>query len=264
MRQKHCGIGIFHEQRKIQRLVLISKGKGDRNSPSAYRPLCMLNTAGKLLEKMLKARLLTAVQAAGDLADRQYGFRKGSSTVHAIQEIVETAKKTQEGNHYSRKIVLLATLDVRNAFNSVKWDNMINALEKFKTPEYLLRIMKSYLKDRVLIYDTVDGPKKKRITAGAAQGSILGPDLWNISYDDVLRIEMPDETYLSGYADDILAVIRARDTESAQNKLSMIMRRVSIWMENHGLALTMEKTELVVVTRKQILGMFDSLERIDS
>ena len=77
--------------------------------------------------------------------------------------------------------------------------------------------------------------------------------MWNISYEDVLRIdEMPDETYLSGYADDILVVITARDTESAQNKLSIIMRRVSIWMENHGLDLAMEKTELVVVTRKHI------------
>ena len=52
-------------------------------------------------------------------------------------------------------------MDVRNAFNSVKWDNMINALEKFETPEYILRIMKSYLKDRVLIYDTADGPQKR-------------------------------------------------------------------------------------------------------
>ena len=56
-----------------QRLVLISKSKGDQKFPGAYRPLCMLNTAGKLLEKLLKPRLAAAVQKAVDLITRQYG-----------------------------------------------------------------------------------------------------------------------------------------------------------------------------------------------
>ena len=42
---------------KTQRLVLISKGKGDIDSLSAYRPLCMLNRTGKLLEKLLKHKI---------------------------------------------------------------------------------------------------------------------------------------------------------------------------------------------------------------
>ena len=49
--------GTFPNRWKIQRLVLLSKEKGDPSSPSAYRPLCMLDTAGKLLEMLLKIRL---------------------------------------------------------------------------------------------------------------------------------------------------------------------------------------------------------------
>ncbi|XP_043063330.1 uncharacterized protein LOC122319742 [Drosophila ficusphila] len=44
--------GTFPDTWKVQRLVLISKGKGDPLTPSAYRPLCMLDTTGKLLEKI--------------------------------------------------------------------------------------------------------------------------------------------------------------------------------------------------------------------
>lgn len=40
---------------KIARLVLIGKGKGSVDSQVSYRPLCMLVTVGKLLERMLKA-----------------------------------------------------------------------------------------------------------------------------------------------------------------------------------------------------------------
>lgn len=151
--------GIFPKQWTIQKLVLINKGKGDPNSPSSYRPLCMLDTAGKLLEKLLKARLQSVIQVAGDLSSRQYGFRKGRSTVDAVQEVVAAVGAAQRGNHHSRRIALLATLDVKNAFNSASWNNMLKALhQKFKVPHYLLHIVNNYLKERVLLYDTRDRP----------------------------------------------------------------------------------------------------------
>lgn len=201
--------GKFPLPWKTQRLVLINKGKGNPNSPSAYRPLCMLNTTGKLLEKLIKPRLETAIQEGRDLSPRQYGLWKERLTVLVVWEIVETVHSVQNGNHFSRQIVLLATLDVRNAFNSAMWIDMIDALKKFEIPRYLLRMISSYLTDRVLTYATTDGTRRKQITAGAAQESILGPNLWNVSYDAILRIEMPENTYLSGYVDDIVVVIAA-------------------------------------------------------
>ena len=123
-------------QWKTQRLVLISKGKGDPNTPGAYRPLCMLNTTGKLLQKLLKPRLETAIKESGDLSPRQYGSRKGRSIVQAVHEIVETVHSVQSGSRQSRPIVLLATLDVKNAFNSARWIDMIEALKKFKSDTY--------------------------------------------------------------------------------------------------------------------------------
>ena len=38
---------------------------------------------------------------------------------------------------------------------------------------------------------------KKMITAGAAQGSILVPYLWNASYDGILHMEMPEGAFLA-------------------------------------------------------------------
>lgn len=245
--------GIFPELWKRQRLVLISKGKGNPESPSAYRPLCMLDTAGKLLERLIKPRLIAAINNTGGLSKRQHGFIPGRCTIGAIEEVVTSVEAAQRGNHYSRRVVLLATLDVRNAFNSVRWTDMIEALEnRFRVPTYLKRIIRSYLRDRELIYDTADGTRIKQITSGAAQGSILGPDLWNVSYDEILHIEMPDDTYLVGYADDIAAVITARDTEEAQRKLNQVMLRTQAWLDSHGLKLATEKTELLLLTKKHI------------
>lgn len=156
-------------------------------------------------------------------------------------------------NNFSGPIVLLATIDIRNAFNSAKWANMIDALEsRFKTPLYLMKMIRSYLKDRKLLYDTSDGLKSKEITSGAAQGSILGPDLWNASYDGILNVEMPDDCYLVGYADDIAAVITGRNTDMARRRLTQVMLRTQAWLDSHGLSLAAEKTELILLTRKHI------------
>ena len=111
--------GHFYKQWKVQRLVLISKGNSYLNTASAYRTLCMLDTAGKILEKIIRLRLQSAIQAVGGLSDRQYGFRRGLSTIDAVRTVVNIAEQAQQDNHYSGKICVAASLDVRNAFNSL-------------------------------------------------------------------------------------------------------------------------------------------------
>jgi len=245
--------GQFPTPWKNARLVLIDKGKGEPNSPSSYRPLCMLDTVGKLFEKLIKGRLTSAVIAAGDLSEKQHGFRKGRSTIGAVEEVVKAVLATRAICHGARPLVLLVTLDVRNAFNSARWKDMLHALEvTFQVPEYLMRLIRDYLTDRYVTYETAEGKRCKRITAGAFQGSILGPDLWNIAYDSLLREEMPEGTFLVAYADDVAAVIVERTTELVQLRLDQVMRRVGSWMRNHGLELATAKTEMIYLTRKRI------------
>lgn len=122
----------------------------------------------------------------------------------------------------------------------------------FKVPQYFLRMVRNYSKDRVLLNATIDGPRRRAINAGEAQGSILGPDLSNISYDGILQMEMPKPTSVIDYADDIVAIIKARNMEQAQIKLNQVMRRVCRWMEEYSLNLALQKTEILVLTAKRI------------
>ncbi|KAK9729472.1 Reverse transcriptase (RNA-dependent DNA polymerase) [Popillia japonica] len=213
----------------------------------------MLDTAGKILEKLLKARLRTAVETAGDLSPRQYRFRKGRSIIDALQEICAAVSRAESYNHFSRRIVLLVTLDVKNAFNSAKWKDFMDALMyNFRVPTYLLKMMDSYLKDRCLSYETMSGERNITVTSDAVQGSILGPDLWNILYDNLLRIQMPEEVTVVGYADDIAVLISVRDIDAAQLKLNQAMRKIESWMQRHGLSLALHKTEIVILTKRRI------------
>ena len=100
-----------------QRLDLLSKEKGDPELPLAYRPLSMLDTEGKHFERLLKPQIQKSVEEASGLTIRQHGFRSKRSTLGAIEDVIEGVKIAQSGTHYSRNIILLATLEVRNAFN---------------------------------------------------------------------------------------------------------------------------------------------------
>ena len=96
---------VFPIRGKRQKLMSISKVKGDRMQASAYRPLCMLGSAGKLLEKLLKFSLNAAVENAGSLSERQYGFREGRSTIGATNEVLTRVKAAESGSRFSRMTV---------------------------------------------------------------------------------------------------------------------------------------------------------------
>lgn len=58
-----------------------------------------------------------------------------------------------------------------------------------------------------MYYDTSDGRRIKNFTAGPAQRSIVGTDLWYVTYNGVFHVKLSPEAYLIGYADDIAMVI---------------------------------------------------------
>ena len=72
-------------------LILLNKGKGRiPDSPSSYRTLCMLNTIGKVIDSILRARLRKAIEDDGSLSEKQHGFCEGHSTIGSIRRIIDT------------------------------------------------------------------------------------------------------------------------------------------------------------------------------
>lgn len=132
------------------RLVLLEKPKKDTNSEQTYRPICLLNKLGKLYERIINKKLHENIEREGGLADLQFGFRNGGSTVDALNRVKEIAKHENSGALRSRDFCLLITVDVRNAFNSAPWKGITKAMDKKDLHSHLIQIIKAYLSDRTL------------------------------------------------------------------------------------------------------------------
>ena len=107
--------GIFSAQWNIQRLVFLPKGNKPLDEPSAYRPLCMLDIAGKLFERIISVRLEAAIQQVGGLSDNQFGFKKGRSTIDAINTVVSVAENAVSGSRCTKRMCTIIGLDVEES-----------------------------------------------------------------------------------------------------------------------------------------------------
>ena len=65
--------------------------------------------------------------------------------------------------------------------------------------------------------------------------------------------DVPEDSFLVGYADNFTAAILARDQELAQIRLYQVLRKVDKLMENHGLRLATEKTEIAMITKEKLI-----------
>lgn len=145
----------------------------DVDSPSAYRPICLLNEVGKLFKRIIATRLDQHPSLVGpDLDGAQFGFREGRSMIDAINHVKALSETSQGG------IMLAVSLDISNVFNSLSWDKIMESLGAHGVPDYLVCILRDYLRDRSVVYTDQNGSAAKReLHRGVSRGPC-----WDHSY----------------------------------------------------------------------------------
>lgn len=74
-----------------------------------------------------------------------------------------------------------------------------------------------------------------QMTARVPQGSVLGPVLWNITYDWALGIPLERNSTIIEYADDTLLLIKSNNVEDTITKAKLQLSRTLKRIQKLGL-----------------------------
>ncbi|GIY42374.1 RNA-directed DNA polymerase from mobile element jockey [Caerostris darwini] len=242
-------LGHFPSCWKSAKLKLINFR--DLSDPKAYRPICLLPTMCKVLDKLLTLRIFFHLKSGNFLNPQQHGFRPEMSCETALYHL----RSLVEEKARSRWCVCIISLDVAGAFDNVWWPSVLYLLAKAKCPENIYDVVVSYLSERYVIFENKALHLKYKINRGCPQGSCSGPLFWNLIADHALNLQLPQNCKLQAYADDL--VVWAKDKSSLEQQVSHALEQLRAWGVHHKLKFNQSKTSVLPITHMRKLTMTD-------
>jgi ribonuclease HI/exonuclease III len=242
-------IGYCPSQFKQSITVVIRKpGKADYTTPKSYRPIALLNTIGKILDKVLAKRILYLAESCQLLPATHMGGRQASSTEHALHLCVERIKAAWQSGITTTASMLL--LDVSGAYDNVSHTRLIHCLRKRRIPESIIAYLTSFLEDRTTEIALSEGTSNKfTLTTGIPQGSPISPILYLFYNADLLEIAKGEsKSLVTGYIDDTNLIAEGKDTTETIAILQGLHHKAEQWANRAASVFAPAKYRLIHFT----------------
>ena len=229
---KYC---LFPEKFKIAVVAPLFKG-GNRTEINNYRPISMIVNFAKLLEKIIKNRLMKYLESNNLLSKNQFGFRPGLSTEDALYSVTKFISNSLDNGEKTLAIFL----DLKKAFDTVNHIELIKILPTFGIINKSLLWFTSYLDNRLQLVN-VNGilGEKKSVVCGVPQGSVLGPILFILYINNVCNTKLDGQVIT--YADDTCLLFSGATWKSVHDKATNGLNEVVCSLTNRKLSLNTSK-----------------------
>lgn len=217
---------------------------GDRDCVGNYRPISILPSISKILEKIINSRLIDYLENNKLLSNCQFGFRPGKSTDDAVHELTDYVVNSLDVNNKTIGIFL----DLAKAFDTVSIPKLLNKLELIGIRGTQLKLFENYLSGRqqcVKIDNILSSDLPVRM--GVPQGSILGPVLFLIYINDLIKLS-PAKGRIISYADDTVLLFSEKTWNDVFEAAQTGFNNVALWLRNNYLTLNTDKTKYIAFT----------------
>ena len=149
-----------------------------------YRPISILQTLSKIIEKLIKNRCEIFLTDNNLLYRHQYGFRSGRNTTEAILQLADYCTDALN----NRLFTIVIFLEFSKAFDTVNKDTMLRKLDRLGFRGRSLDFFDSYLSDRRLFVE-LNGQRSETKTSniGLSQGAVSSPWMFGLYINDMHR-----------------------------------------------------------------------------
>ena len=240
--------GVVPSQLKIAKIIPIFKS-GDPLSVDNYRPISLLSSFSKILEKIMCNRLTKHLELNNLICTEQFGFRKKHSTFHPVIHLLNSI--TESSNQ--KKVSIAIFCDLRKAFDMCNGEILCKKLPKFGIKGVEQQWFRSYLSSRKQ-YVNIDGVDSDLlvIDKGVPQGSVLGPILFLMYINDLPGCSL---LKILLFADDTTLFASADTIQELTQFVNVEFQKVVSFFRSHEMALHPSKTKFMLFncTENQIL-----------
>ena len=242
--------GEFPDIMKLAEVIPLYKNK-ERSCESNYRPISLLSTLSKILEKIVYTRVYEFLDHTGQLYENQYGFQAKHSCEHAIGQVLGSVIKGLENNFYSACVLL----DLSKAFDTIEHKIILEKLYIYGIRGIPLAWFESYLSNRTLcvkcrtVSDSTDiKGQEYPVHYGTPQGSCLGPLIFLIFVND-LHLHLQDSEGIQ-FADDTTLVFVHRNLNYLHFCIQHELMLIQDWFNANKLTLNVSKSSYLLYHNK--------------
>lgn len=230
---------------KHAQVTPLPKPGKDKAFPQSYRPVSLLPILGKIMEKVIKKRIVKHIKQNNLQIEEQFGFRAKRSTTKQIVRLTDYISNNFNTNKHTGVILI----DLEKAFDTVWHQGLIHKMIAQGFPEHIIKIIGHYLKNRTfnLLYQDQISTRRQAV-AGVPQGSILGPSLFNLYTNDIPKSR---QTNLAVYADDTAIYTASYRKWCISLRLQDHLEQLAEYFHKWKLKVNTNKTEYIVFSKKR-------------
>lgn len=249
--------GQFPTDMKTAKIIPIYKS-GEKNQFNNYRPISLLPSVSKILEKLVSQRLVSFLNKHKLLYNNQYGFRQKHSTIHPIIQLLNHI--ANENDRPTGDITLSIFLDLSKAFDTIPHNTLLKKLEYYGIRGTCNNWFKDYLsKRKQQLYAFSKLSTTEQIECGVPQGSILGPILFIIFIND---IHLASKFKLMSFADDTTVFMSGHNITELVNHANSEINQLFVWLCANKLQLNIKKTKFAIFGPSQKTSRINKIENL--